>query len=161
MTILVPMTEPEFAEYLGFAIPDFAKDKVGSGQWAPAEALELSRKVYAESLPQGLGTPDNFLFTVRDGVSPKGIGMLWFAAQQRGTQRVAFVYDVSIDPEHQRKGHASKVFAALEAEVKKRGLAGIALHVFGQNTGAQALYHKLGFVTTNINMFKQLADAKA
>jgi ribosomal protein S18 acetylase RimI-like enzyme len=161
MTILVPMTEPEFSDYLAFAIPDFAKDKIESGQWAPADALELSRKGYAESLPQGLATPDNFLFTVRDGLSPKGIGMLWFAAQQRGTQRVAFVYDVSIDPEHQRKGHASRAFSALEVEVQKRGLAGIALHVFGQNTGAQALYHKLGFVTTNINMFKQLADARA
>ena len=49
----------------------------------------------------------------------------------------------------------------MEAEVQKRGLAGIALHVFGHNTGAQALYHRLGFVTTNINMFKQLAHARA
>ena len=34
------------------------------------------------------------------------------------------------------------------------GLQGIALHVFGHNTGAQALYGKLGYVPTNINMFK-------
>ena len=161
MTVLAPMTEPAFAAYLEFAIPDFAKDKVESGQWTPEDALELSRQGYAELLPHGLATPDNFLFTVHDGLSPSGIGMLWFAAQQRGTQRVAFVYDVAIYPEHQRKGHAINAFAALEVEVQKRGLTGIALHVFGQNTGAQALYRKLGFLTTNVNMFKPVADAKA
>lgn len=44
----------------------------------------------------------------------------------------------------------------VEAEGHERGLTGIALHVFGQNTGAQALYQKLGYLPTNINMFKQL-----
>ncbi|MES2950674.1 MAG: GNAT family N-acetyltransferase [Pseudomonadota bacterium] len=156
MTLLSPMGEAEFAAYLAFAIPDFAQDKVKAGQWSQAESLELSRKVYTDSLPLGLATPDNFLFTVREGATSEQIGMLWFAAQERGGQRVAFVYDVSIDQEHQRKGHASRAFAALEVEVLNRGLAGIALHVFGQNTGAQALYKKLGYLPTNINMFKQL-----
>ena len=157
MTLLSPMSEAEFAAYLAFAIADFAQDKVKAGQWAQAESLELSRKVYAESLPQGLTTSDNFLFTVRDGATSEKIGMLWFAAQERGGQRIAFVYDVCIDMEHQRKGHASRAFTALEAEAQKRGLSGIALHVFGQNTGAQALYQKLGYLPTNINMFKQLS----
>ena len=154
------MTEPEFATYQAASIPDFAKEKVASGQWAAEQSLELARQGFADSLPQGLATPDNFLFTVRDGVGGESIGMLWFAAQQRGAQRVAYVYDVAIDPKHQRKGHASRVFAALEVEVHKRGLSGIALHVFGHNTGAQALYRKLGFLTTNINMFKPLAQAQ-
>ncbi len=156
MTLLYPMSESEFAAYLAFAIPDFAQGKVKAGQWAVAESLELSRKAYAESLPQGLATPDNYLFTVRDGATTEPVGMLWFAAQERGGQRIAYVYDVSIDMEHQRKGHASRAFAALEVEVQKRGLSGIALHVFGQNVGAQALYQKLGYLPTNINMFKQL-----
>ena len=162
MTVLASMSDAEFSQYLAVAIPDYAQGKIDSGQWAADQALELSRKAYADLLPQGLQTPHNFLFTVRDdAVNPQAVGMLWFAAQDRGGQRVAFVYDVSIDPEHQRKGHASRAFAALEAEVQKHGLSGIALHVFGQNKGAQALYHTLGFVTTNINMFKQLANAKA
>lgn len=156
MTLLTPMTETEFCAYLETAIPDFAQDKVNAGQWVPAESLELSRKGYAESLPQGLATPDNYLFAVRDGATSEQIGMLWFAAQERGGQRIAYVYDVAIDAQHQRKGHASRVFAALEVEVQKRGLSGIALHVFGHNTGAQALYQKLGYLPTNINMFKPL-----
>lgn len=161
MTVLSSMNDAEFAKYLAVAIPGYAQGKVESGQWAETDSLELSRKTYADLLPQGLKTQNNFLFTVHDGVSAESIGMVWFAAQDRGAQRVAFVYDVSIDSAHQRRGHATRAFAALEAEVHSSGLSGIALHVFGKNTGAQALYHKLGFVTTNINMFKQFADAKA
>jgi len=154
------MTPAEFAAYWEVAIPDFAQDKVMAGLWSPAESLELSRTAYAESLPRGLSTPDNFLFTVRDGATSADIGMLWFAAQVRGGQRIAYVYDLAIRPQHQRKGHASRAFAALEGEVRKHGLAGIALNVFGHNTGAQALYRKLGYLPTHINMFKPLADAR-
>lgn len=161
MTVLSPMTESEFSAYLAMAIPEFARDKVASGQWAAAESLELSRQAYADLLPKGLSTPDNFLFTVRDGATSAGIGMLWFAAQERGGQRIAYVYDVAIHAEHQRQGHASRAFAALEHEVLGRGLSGIALHVFGDNTGAQALYRGLGYETTNINMFKRLMGTKA
>lgn len=159
MTHLSPMTESAFARYLEFAIPDFARDKVQSGQWAEAEALELSRAGYAEMLPRGLATPDNYFYTVRDGATLMDIGMLWFAAQVRADQRIAFVYDIYIRPEHQRKGHASRAFAALEAKAQALGLTGIGLHVFGHNAGAQALYQRLGYVATNINMFKPLTVA--
>jgi hypothetical protein len=33
----------------------------------------------------------------------------------------------------------------------------VALHVFGHNPQAHALYVKLGYITTNTNMFKALA----
>jgi ribosomal protein S18 acetylase RimI-like enzyme len=66
------------------------------------------------------------------------------------------VFDVSISQERQREGHAFRAFLALEAEVQKLGLSGIALHVFGGNTSAQALYAKLGFQPTNISLFKSV-----
>jgi ribosomal protein S18 acetylase RimI-like enzyme len=156
MTILTPMSEAAFAVYLAKAIPEFAQDKVNAGQWAAEVALELSRSGYAEQLPQGLATPDNFFFTVRDAATRTDIGMLWFAVQERAGQQIAYVYDVYIHTEHQHKGHASRAFAALDGEARQRGLTGVALHVFGHNTGAQALYQKLGYLTTNINMFKTL-----
>jgi len=161
MTSLSPMSESAFADYLAYAIPDFARDKVQAGQWAEDESLELSRSGYADMLPQGMATPDNFFYTLRDGATQADIGMLWFAAQLRGGQRIAYVYDVYVRPEHQRKGHAGRAFAALEVEAHRLGLTGIALHVFGHNAGAQALYQKLGYVPTNINMFKPLASADA
>ncbi|MBC7620567.1 MAG: GNAT family N-acetyltransferase [Candidatus Saccharibacteria bacterium] len=61
-------------------------------------------------------------------------------------------------PAHRRPGHAVAAFAALEKQVLALGLSGMGLHVFAHNTAAHALYAKLGFAATNINMFKVLAD---
>ena len=158
MTLLTPMTDVEFAIYLAKAIPEFAQDKIDAGQWSADEALELSRTGYAEQLPQGLATPDNVFFTVREAATHADIGMLWFAVQARDGQRIAYVYDVYIHAEHQGKGHATRAFALLDAESRQLGLTGVALHVFGHNSGAQALYRKLGYQITNINMFKPLVD---
>jgi len=159
MTLLSPMTEVEFSAYLEAAIPEFARDKVASGQWAEASAFELSRQGYAELLPLGLSTPDNHLYTIRhDGAA---VGMVWFAAQERAAESIAYVYDVLIDARHQRRGHATRAFAALEEEVARLGLRGIALHVFAHNAGALALYQRLGFQATNINMFKRIGRVGA
>jgi len=49
----------------------------------------------------------------------------------------------------------------LEDEVRRLDLSGIALHVFGRNKGAQALYAKLGFQPTNISLFKPVGPAGA
>jgi len=155
METLVPMTQPEFLAYIEESVPGYAADKIASGQWSETDALALSRKSLEELLPQGLATPDNHLFTIVGDDSLR-VGMLWIAIQDRANRRVAYVYDVSIQPEHRRRGHAVRAFEALQAKVRDMGLAGIALHVFGHNRAAQDLYTKLGFVTTNINMFKPI-----
>ena len=153
------MNAEEFAAYIEGAIPEFAQDKVASGQWSQASSLELSRQGYVELLPQGLATPENFLFTLREASTRAVVGALWYAIQERAGQRVAYVYDVLVESQHQRKGYATQAFRALEAEVRSRGLCGVGLHVFGHNEAAQALYAKLGYQATNINMFKKVPNA--
>ena len=70
-------------------------------------------------------------------------------------------FDVSVWPKRQREGHAFRAFVDLEDEVRRLDLSGIALHVFGRNKGAQALYAKLGFQPTNISLFKPVGPAGA
>ena len=159
MILLTPMTPAQFAAYLAQSIPDFAQDKILSGQWAKADALALASQSMQDSLPQGLATPDNYLYAMQHGSANAVVGMLWIAAQQRGDRKVAYVYDVIVHEAHRRQGHATEAFAALEKEVLRLGLSGIGLHVFAHNTPAHALYVKLGYAATNINMFKVLADA--
>ena len=122
------------------------------------ESLALSTKEHHELLPQGLATADNHLFTIVDTQSAP-VGMLWFAVKTKFNARIAFVYDIGIKPERQREGHAHRAFIALEDEVRKLGLTGIALHVFGHNTSARALYAKLGFEPTNLSLFKPVSAA--
>ena len=155
MTALRPMVQSEYAAWLDEAIPEYAADKVASGQWAQEASLELSRKENDELLPQGLETPDNHFYTIVDSES-NAVGMLWFAVKTKFNAPVAYVFDISISAERRREGHAYRAFLALEAEVQKLGLSGIALHVFGHNTAAQSLYARLGFRPTNISLFKSV-----
>jgi len=149
------MTESEYEAWLAEAIPAYAREKVASGQWTEDDSLELSTEKYQKLLPEGLKTQDNYLFSIIDSHSAS-VGMLWFAIKTHFDARVAYVFDVYVRRERRREGHAYRAFIALEEEARQLGLSGIALHVFGRNTGAQALYAKLGFRPTNIHLFKTI-----
>lgn len=158
MSPLRPMTEAEFAAWCDAIVPDYAAEKVKSGEWRENDALARSRESLDGLLPRGIDTPDNHLFTI---IAPDGdsVGMLWFAARERSGSRIAYVYNIAIDPRFRRQGHAERAFRALEREAGRLGLEGIGLHVFGHNRGARSLYEKLGFEATDITMFKPLDDA--
>ncbi|MGE5089407.1 MAG: N-acetyltransferase family protein [Candidatus Levyibacteriota bacterium] len=153
MPFLRPISDAEYAIWVNATIPAYARDKVESGAWAAAESLERSKAELESLLPDGKDTKDNFLYSVlaEDGGR---VGMLWFSVKERANARIAYVYNIEIDTEHRRRGHAQRALQALEEEARRLGLAGVALHVFGHNTAAQALYAKLGYLATNINMYK-------
>ena len=153
LPVLRPITDDEFELWLTTAIPEFARDKVSSGQWPEDAALELSRKAYAELLPQGRTTPKNHLYAVLDQEGAT-VGTLWFAEQERAGRRIAYVYEIVILSAYRRLGHGRRAFEALEDIAAQLGLSGIALHVFGHNHAAHSLYQQLGYAATNINMFK-------
>ena len=156
--VLRPITDAEFAAWCDATVPEYAAEKVRAGQWAADTALAQARESLDALLPQGTRTPDHHLFSILDDAG-RVVGTLWFALQDRGAQRVAYVYDIVVHEPHRRQGHARRAFQALEAEVARRGLQGIALHVFGHNHSAHELYRSLGYVATNINMFKPVAPA--
>ena len=158
MSPLRPMTEVEFAAWCDAIVPDYAAEKVKSGDWAESEALARSRESLDGLLPRGIETPDNQLFAIV-GPDGKSVGMLWFAVKERSGSRIAYVYNIAIDPRFRRQGHAERAFDALAHEARRLGLEGIGLHVFGHNRGAISLYEKIGFEATDITMFKPLGEA--
>ena len=155
MPAIRPLTEAEYAAWKQGTIPSYAREKVASGAWAESDAIDKAQAEFESLLPDGRDTKDNHLFAVLDADGSQ-VGVLWFAVKDRANTRIAYIYNIEVSPEHQRKGHAERALRALEQEVKTLGLEGIALHVFGHNRGAQALYTKLGYMPTNINMFKAL-----
>jgi ribosomal protein S18 acetylase RimI-like enzyme len=155
MVTLVSMTQTEYVGFASNSIQAYANGKIASGQWSEADAVELARHSFDALLPQGLATPEHYLFTIR-GDDALDLGVLWMALQKRAGKRIAYVYDVHISPRYRRRGYAAEAFVALENKARDLGFCGIALHVFGHNSGAQALYAKLGFIATDINMFKSL-----
>ncbi len=156
MTLLRPMRAEAYEAYLQAAISSYADDNVAAGRWPVDGAWERSRTDFQDSLPQGLATPNNYLFEIWAQSNGPIVGYLWFAEVTQHGLRSAYVYDLEVKPEHRHQGYAEAAFKALEVLVAKLGLSRIGLHVFGHNIGAQALYAKLGYGVTGINMAKAL-----
>jgi ribosomal protein S18 acetylase RimI-like enzyme len=149
------MTEAEYQAFLEPSIREYAEDHVKDGEWSEEEALEKSRKEFYDLLPQGLETPNHYLFTIVNE-EQQNVGMIWFMLRKRQGKLAAFIYDVKVDEPFRRRGYASQAFRELEHKVRELGGSKIALHVFGHNHGAIQLYTKLGYVVTNLHMAKEI-----
>jgi GNAT superfamily N-acetyltransferase len=158
MIQLTPMTETEFTTYLDVTLAEYAQDHVKAGNWSAEEALAQAEKQVQQMLPDGLATENQHFFIVKDDDTSTPVGILWFAIQNRGGRRRAFVLDIRIDEPFRRKGYGTATFKAMEDMVKEMGLDTIGLHVFGHNHPARAMYKKLGYVETDVMMAKTLAD---
>jgi ribosomal protein S18 acetylase RimI-like enzyme len=156
MTQLVPMGEEGFASFIETSVTGYADDNVAAGRWTADQALGLSRAEFVRLLPQGLATPNNHLYEIRDETGGRTVGFLWFATTVRGNAKAAYVYQLEVHPEFRRRGHARAAFQAMESMAVAMGLSSIGLHVFGHAPGAQALYGSLGYQVTGINMQKRL-----
>lgn len=152
MITLRSMTEAEYNDYLEPSIVHYARDHVEAGTWTEEESLEKARKEFQDLLPNGLATPNHYLFTLVNEEQQK-VGMLWFALRGPST---AFVYDVAIDGRFRRLGYGSQAFLEMENKVLALGATRISLHVFGNNQPALNMYKQLGYETTNVLMAKKL-----
>lgn len=155
-TALKSMTAEEYAEYRGHSVPNYARNKVESGEWSEETSLEQAAEVFDELLPQGVDTPGHYLFQIIDEWDEVPVGVIWIAARERAGQPGAYIYDVFIKEEYQSKGHASRAIKAVEEKALDLGLPGIGLHVFGHNANARRLYEKLGYEPVNVFMYKRL-----
>jgi RimJ/RimL family protein N-acetyltransferase len=155
--VLEPMTETEFCLYRQRLIREYAAEKVRAGNWSAEESLSRSEQEIDQLLPDGLRTKEHNLFSIRDTGLSENLGILWFAVVHWSSKPSAFVYDIEIEEALRGKGYGTQALMALEEQVKTLGIDTIRLNVFGYNHAARALYAKLGYEITNINMAKKLA----
>jgi ribosomal protein S18 acetylase RimI-like enzyme len=156
MVDLVPMTEDQFHFYLGFGIASYAHESIRAGNVVPDLALKAAERQFENLLPDGLDTPDQHLFSIRDTAQRKGVGYLWFGVRDEGGRRFAALYDLLIFEAYRRQGYGTAALHALEDQVAAQRLDEIRLHVFGHNHPARALYEKMGYAVTNVTMAKRL-----
>ena len=143
------MTEAEYTIYREYAVSEYAKDKIAAGNWKPEEALQHANAEFSQSMPSG----GNFLYIIEDANSEQRVGVLWLAVEPSGN---GFIYDFEIDEAFRRQGYASQALAELENVAREKGIEKIGLHVFGHNAAARALYQKMGYTETNVNMAKKI-----
>jgi len=154
---LEPLNADSFSEFLEQAVAGYASDNVAAGRWMPQDALSLARKETEQLLPVGATTPGHYFFGISVPGTPAPVGYLWLASMQRGSAKVAYIYQIVIKPEHRRHGYAREALRQAEAFAAEDGHAAMALNVFAPNTAAQALYRSLGYAVTNMNMAKPLS----
>ena len=152
------MNEQEFTQFYEQGILSYAEENVTAGRCKQEDAVEQSRLENERLLPQGRLTPDHDFYNIYCPNKKAIVGYLWTMVETKFNQRTAFVYDVKIKENYRRQGYGQVAFRALEKIAKQQGIQRIGRHVFGHNPGAQALYKKLGYGVTGINMAKDLSD---
>jgi RimJ/RimL family protein N-acetyltransferase len=150
------MSSQSYQIYMENSLASYADEKVRSGSWAAAEALQLALESRRRLLPAGQQTPGQHFFTILEEQSGEEVGCIWYGQLEEAGQTIAFVYDFLIFEEHRRKGYGLQALQALDQQVKKAGLKRIALHVFGHNRSAQALYEKAGYSVVDFIMARSL-----
>lgn len=156
MIQLVPMTAAEFADYMKGAVPNYAEEQVRAGSWPSDDAAERARQAFEALLPEGQMTPNQSLNMLVDDASNERVGILWYGIRDEAAGRFVALFDFEVFEAHRRRGFGAQALEALERAATAHGITRIALHVFGHNTAARALYQKAGFTEMHVTMAKNL-----
>jgi ribosomal protein S18 acetylase RimI-like enzyme len=148
MITLEPMQQEEYDRVMENEIIGYAADHVRNGNWPEEGSLERSRKEFESLLPEGLHTPNQYIWSLVDG--GQKLGFLWVEIKDGR----AFIYDFLIHEEYRGKGYGKQALAAMDEKLQLLNVKSVALHVFGDNITAQELYKKMGFEITNMHMQK-------
>lgn len=156
MVRLVPMDEAVYETFLEWAVSDYAQEQVKAGTWKQEDARQLAEQAFESLLPEGLSSPNQYLYALVDETLDRQVGFLWYGLRDGDKDRFVALYEIVIFEPYRRQGYGTGSLRALEQQVKESGVRNIVLHVFGHNEAARALYKKLGYVERNVTMAKVL-----
>jgi ribosomal protein S18 acetylase RimI-like enzyme len=155
VTRLEPMDQATYDAWRAATVREYAHEKVAAGAWSAADAMERSEAEFRTLLPDGRLSEGHQVRSMIDDAGQR-VGHAWYVAEDRPVGRVIFIYDIAVDPEHRRKGHAQAALRAIEEDAREMGCIGVQLHVFGGNAGARELYRKAGYEETDVMMLKRV-----
>ena len=146
--------ESDYSEFIGAVFSSYAKAKSIANHTSLAEATKYSEKVKKQDLPQGYSTPDHFFYYIYSG--EEKVGALALAIYRKDPPTYLYVYDIVIYEPYRRKGYATAALLEAERIGRETGCVRADLNVFARNKGAQALYKKLGYDFSTMQMNKEL-----
>ena len=150
------MARAEYEKWRRASVKNYADENVASGRWTKEESESRSERDFADLLPDGMETRDNYLRTIVDESSSERVGTIWYAVRRDEGREYVFIYDFEILDEHRRKGYGTDTLKHLDGVVRGMGLNLISLHVFAHNGAARSLYEKVGYEEKDIIMSKDL-----
>lgn len=154
---LRPLREDELPAFIAHGIEDYARDMAENAGLTPEQAQKKSEKDWSLLLPNGQVPTGHYVFAVEEEESGERVGDLWFAERTNDFDAtVAFVYSIEIFEPFRGRGYGRQAMLLLEDEARARGLAHVALNVFGGNEVARSLYRSLGYAETAVWMRKAI-----
>lgn len=151
---LRPMSAPRFEQFVETELEAFAIATMQATGASYEACRAESERQTAVLLPDGLTSPNAWLFEVLDD-HDESIGVLWLGVR-RDREDVAYVYDIVIDEPWRGQGYGRATMLAAEAFARELGKSEIGLNVFGSNHAARQLYESLGYAVTAVQMAKPL-----
>jgi GNAT superfamily N-acetyltransferase len=149
--VIRPLREDEYDAFVVRAKAFYVSDMVAAGI-DPEVAKAKSEHDFPQLLSEGLATPDHLLYTIEDEGRPAGY--LWLADRDGELGHSLFVYAVEVDEASRGRGLGRAAMQFAEDEARSRGIAKVALNVFGGNAVARQLYNSLGYEETAVHMEK-------
>lgn len=138
---LEAMTRAHFTDFMEAIFPPYVAERAAADHVCRRTAERYTRRQHARLLPDGHLTAGHRFERVVSADSGQAVDGVWFGVDDENKQ--AFLYYISILPEHRRRGFARAALVAVEEMVRAAGCVSFGLNVFSSNDGAMALYRKL------------------
>ena len=150
MIALRPLREEEYAAWDAAHRAEYLRGLVEHAGLSRADAEAKVDRDVAWVLPDGLATPDRWIWAVEaDG---RVVGTVFLGLRDAD----AWLYDITIEESERGRGYGRAAMRALEDEVRALGFESVALNVWGGNDVARGLYRSLGWAEESVHMRKQL-----
>jgi ribosomal protein S18 acetylase RimI-like enzyme len=152
-----PVTADELAAYFASAVEQFAEETMqADSSLTREEALENSRDVHDQILPEGLETPGHDFLVALDAEDGRRVGFTWLFHEDRA----GFVYDVEVDEAERGRGYGRALMDRAADHMRDLGMEVLGLNVFGHNQVARSLYAALGYVVVDESFNLALGKAE-
>lgn len=151
---LEPMTAVQYATFMEAILPAYVAARSAADHVSLAEAERFARDQHRQLLPAGQATPGHQFQAIIAPAAEEPVGGVWFHIDAEKGK--AFLYNITVFPEWQRRGYATAALALVEEAVRSAGCAMLALNVFTDNTGAAELYRRTGYSFVSSHMNKRL-----
>ncbi len=111
------------------------------------EEIETRFRKFEADDPIDYAGADQFMYIAETGAGQPA-GIVWFADRKpfwRFEERHVWIYNLNVIADFRRRGIATLLLHVAENFTRENSLPFIALHVLDFNTGARALYERLGY----------------
>jgi len=152
-SVVRPLRDDEYDLFVGRGLAFYVSDMVAAGI-DPEVAQAKADHDLPNLLPDGLATLGHSMYAIED--DGRFAGYLWLCDRDGELGHSLFVYAIEIDEEFRGRGLGRAAMQFAEEEARRRGIAKLALNVFGGNAVARRLYLSLGYRETAVHMEKRV-----